>query len=120
MAWHACRSGDADPMDFGIETTGMRGLWFVTGSLMRDLATLDKVELLPWDVWGVQPAPDADVSKEALSCFDGIAEVTADPDTNHEEIRRRFAMDQGLTVPATVFNSMLRRRDRMPDRLPQK
>lgn len=114
IAWRACRSGEADPMDFGIETTGMRGLWFVAGSLVRDLATLNRVEVLPWDVWGGQPPPEADVSEEVLAWFDGIAELTADPDANHEEIRRRFATDQELTVPSTVFNSLLQRRDRLP------
>ena len=113
-AWRACRSGAADPSDFGLETTGMRGLWFVAGSLVRDLATLNKVEVLPWDVWGAQPAPDTDVPEETLVYFDGIAELTADPDTNHAEIRRRFATDQGLAVPATVYNAMLHRCDRMP------
>lgn len=54
------------------------------------------------------------MSQQTLTYFDSIAELTADPDINHLEIRRRFAADPGLTVPATVFNSMLQRRDRMP------
>lgn len=113
-AWRACRSGEADPMEFGIEFTGMRGLWFVAGSLVRDLATLNSVEVLPWDVRGKQPPPDADISEEDPAWFDDIAELTADPDTNHEEIRRRFATDEELTVPPTVFNSVLQCRDLLP------
>lgn len=113
-AWRACRSGEADPMDFGIQTHGMRGLWFVAGSLVRDLATLNKVEVLPWDVWGEQPPPDTDVTPEVLTLFDELAELTADPDMNHEQIRSRFTTDARLSVPATVFNSLLQRRDRMP------
>lgn len=113
-AWRACRFEEADPMDFGIEKHDLRGLWFVAGSLVRDVATLNKVEVLPWDVWGAQPAPDTDISQQALAFFDEIAELTADPDTNHLEIRNRFAADPRLAVPTTVFNSMLQRRDRMP------
>lgn len=114
QAWRSCRSGESDPMDFGIEKHGMRGMWFVAGSLIRDVATLNKIEVLPWDVWGAQPAPDTDLSQEVLTFFDEVAELTADPDANHVEIRRRFAEDQRLAVPATVFNSMLQRRDRIP------
>lgn len=113
-AWRSCRSGESDPMVFGIEKHEMRGLWFVAGSLVRDVATLNKVEVLPWDVWGAQPAPDTELSQQELTFFDGLAEITADPDANHLEIRRRFAADPGLAVPTTVFNSMLQRRDRMP------
>lgn len=113
-AWRACRSGEADPMDFGIQTHRMRGLWFVAGSLLRDLATVNNVEVLPWDVWGEQPPPDTDLTPEALTFFDGIAELTADPDAQHAQIRSRFTTDPRLTVPATVFNSLLQRRDRIP------
>jgi hypothetical protein len=49
-AWVACRKGDLDPVSFGIEFTRMRGLWFIAGNLVRDLAALNKSELLPWDV----------------------------------------------------------------------
>ncbi len=113
-AWQACRTDGAEPADFGIETTGKRGLWFIAGSLIRDLATLNKVEVLPWDVWGAQPSPDTELSSDALAFFDELAALLADPDAHHNEIRGRFATESDLTVPATVFNSLLHRRDRMP------
>lgn len=50
-AWRQCRAGKADPMLFGI--FDMWGLWFVRGNVLRDLAALNKVELLPWDGWGL-------------------------------------------------------------------
>ena len=49
-AWAQCRSGHAEPDAFGI--FDMRGLWFVAGNLLRDLAALNDREMLPWDVWG--------------------------------------------------------------------
>lgn len=110
-AWQACRTGRAEPDDFGIDT--MRGLWFVAGSLMRDLATLNKVEVLPWDVWGAQPPPDTELDEDTAAFFDGIAALTADPDAHHAEIRRRFESEP-LKVPATVYNATLQRRDRLP------
>jgi hypothetical protein len=60
-AWHRCRAGELDPELFGIEFSGLRGLWFIAGSLVRDLATLNGREILPWDVWGAQPSSDATV-----------------------------------------------------------
>jgi hypothetical protein len=36
--------------------------------LIRDLATLNGCEVLPWDVWGAQPPPDAELSAVELVC----------------------------------------------------
>ncbi len=49
-AWQMCRSGEQDPETFGI--FDMHGLGFVRGNLVRDVASLNKMELLPWDCWG--------------------------------------------------------------------
>jgi hypothetical protein len=47
--WQRCRSGEADPMVFGVP--GMWGAAIVRGNVVRDLAALNKLELLPWDRW---------------------------------------------------------------------
>jgi hypothetical protein len=67
-AWSGCRSGRFDPARFGLTTIQECGLWFVCGDLVRDVAALNKVELLPWDVWGVMLQPalgDAPIALEA-------------------------------------------------------
>jgi hypothetical protein len=46
-AWQACRAGEADPNTFGI--MDMWGDWYVGGNLCLDVASLNGVELLPWD-----------------------------------------------------------------------
>src|SRR5579863_10087351 len=48
--WAACRNGHDEPARFGI--FDMAGLWFICSNVVRDLAALNKIELLPWDVWG--------------------------------------------------------------------
>ncbi len=48
-AWQRCRAGDADPMVFGVP--GIWGAGIIRGNVVRDLAALNKVELLPWDKW---------------------------------------------------------------------
>jgi transglutaminase superfamily protein len=50
-AWCRCRAGEADPLRFGIHE--WRGAWFVRNNVVRDAAALGKVELLPWDHWGL-------------------------------------------------------------------
>ncbi len=42
QAWKLCRSGQADPDQFGI--FDMHGLWFVRGDFLRDVAALNKTE----------------------------------------------------------------------------
>jgi hypothetical protein len=94
-----CRAGELSAELFGIEFSQRRGLWFIAGSLIRDLATLNKCEILPWDVWGAQPMPDAAFSDGELAFFDDIALLTADPDANFDAIRQRFWEDEGCVCP---------------------
>ena len=110
-AWRRCRGGDLDSELFGIEFSQMRGLWFVAGSLVRDLATLNGCEILPWDVWGAQPAVDAELSSGEIAFFDEVAALTADPDANFDAIRRRFANDAKLALPYSVFNALRQRQE---------
>lgn len=48
-AWRRCRAGELDPQTFGIGFVKLHGLWFIATSLVRDVAALNKVEVLPWD-----------------------------------------------------------------------
>lgn len=58
-AWKLWREGKEDASKFGI--SDFRGFLFVQGNLVRELAALNKVELLPWDGWGLaeREQPDA-------------------------------------------------------------
>lgn len=105
-AWARCRRGALDPARFGI--LDMWGLWFVRGNAIRDLAALNRVEVLPWDGWGVMNetghsdlAPDDPVNL----LVDEIAAVTARDD--HDEIRALYEKNDGLRVPAEVFDYRL-------------
>jgi Transglutaminase-like superfamily len=108
-AWAQCRSGVADASRFGIEFAKLRGLWFVAGNLVRDVAALNKVEMLPWDVWGAQPAPDQTLDDAQLASFDRLAALTRDADASFDDLRVVFATDDGVRVPATVFNAVRNR-----------
>ncbi|HEY3341812.1 MAG TPA: transglutaminase family protein, partial [Anaerolineae bacterium] len=75
QAWQMCRSGQADPDQFGI--FDMHGLGFVRGDFIRDVAALNKLELLPWDCWGIIEAPDETLSPDDLTFLDHLAALTS-------------------------------------------
>jgi len=106
-AWAQWRTGAVDAAFFGIHE--LRGAWFIAGNLVRDLAALNKVEMLPWDVWGGMPQPDATLDEEALAFFDWLAALTRTPDAEFAELRSLYDGDERLRVPATVFNAVRQR-----------
>jgi len=112
-AWQRCRESEADPLKFGIDFAGFRGLWFIAGSLVRDVAALNKVEMLPWDVWGAQPLPDQVLNDEQFTFFNRIAAMTREADSAFEDLRESYSGDDRLRVPETVFNAVLNRPERL-------
>jgi hypothetical protein len=108
-AWVLCREEKVDPAKFGIVFANLRGLWFVAGNLVRDVAALNKMEMLPWDVWGAQPSPSEPLNDDQLDFFDTLAAFTHNPDASFEELRNRYEKDECLRVPDTVFNAVLNR-----------
>jgi hypothetical protein len=103
-AWTLCRAGKADPNVFGIFTGNKRGLWFIAGELIRDVAALNKAEVLVWDVWGAMPEPDTRLDQRQLARFDRLAALTRDPDASFTELTELYRDDEGVRVPPVVFN----------------
>ena len=102
-AWVQCRAGKADPSKFGI--FDMWGLWFIAGNVLRDFASLNNVEMLPWDCWG-DLEPNQTLSDEQLRRFDRLAALTLAPDERFAELRGLYASDAALRVPPEVFNAV--------------
>jgi hypothetical protein len=100
-AWQRGRSGGVDPERFGI--LHLRGLWFVRGNLVRDLAARAKQELLPWDCWGLM-ATDAESDARELALLDRVAELTQAGDERHAEALALLASEPGLCVPRKVVS----------------
>jgi hypothetical protein len=93
-AWQLMRAGKADPDTFGVFE--FWGAWFVRNNVVRELAALAKVEMLPWDVWGaMNELTDDEV--------DEIAQLIVDDDL--VAIRKRYDNDDRLRVlgPVTSF-----------------
>ena len=97
-AWRRCQSGELRGERFGILEEW--GQWFIKGNIARDLASLNKVEMLPWDAWwhleGTEPL---DADGEAI--VDEIAALTMSGDT--AAIRERYRTDSDLRVPPRVL-----------------
>jgi len=69
---------------------------------VRELAALNRMELLPWDVWGAmafQQEPDA----AATSLTDTVAGVIAGGDV--DAIRTVYEGSDDLRVPDKVFDA---------------
>ncbi len=108
-AWLRCREGSVEPSQFGVSFANVRGLWFVAGNLVRDIAALNKVEMLPWDVWGAQPRPDDPIAGDRLAFLDRLAALSRAPDTSFADLCDLYRNDDRLRVPATVVNAILDR-----------
>jgi len=100
-AWQRCRQGGVDPQRFGI--LDLRGLWFVRGNLVRDLAARAKRELLPWDGWGLMATREESSAAE-LALLDRVAELTQAGDERHGELLQLQDAEPGLRVPRVIVS----------------
>jgi Transglutaminase-like superfamily len=106
-AWRAWRSGHLDAERCGLTSIPEHGAFWIAGNLRLDLAALNKVEMLPWDVWGLGWEPGAEPTEEMLTAFDSVADLTIDPDARFDDLRDRYETDESLRMNGTVFSVLL-------------
>jgi len=101
-AWQLCRTGQADPEAFGIHD--MHGLWFVRGNLVRDVAALNKIELLPWDSWGLVTVEGSDEALSAadLAALDEMAVLSGGDAADFDRIQRLYESSEDWRVPPII------------------
>jgi hypothetical protein len=99
-AWQMCRAGQTNPDDFGI--FDLHGLWFVRGDFVRDVASLNKIELLPWDGWGLINKRDDEVTAAEMAFLDRIAELTCGDVPQFDAVRSVYEQDARLRVPSVI------------------
>lgn len=98
-AWQMCRCGQADPDSFGI--FDMHGLGFVRGDFVRDVAALNKIELLPWDCWGlIEKSVEND--PDDLKFLDALADLTCTDVPDLQAVRTLYEADARLLVDGTI------------------
>lgn len=103
-AWRAWRAGELDDGRCGLSAINEHGAHWIAGNLRLDFAALNKVEMLPWDVWGEGWEPGESPSAAQLQLFDEIAALTVDPDARFDELRDRYESDDALRMNGTVLN----------------
>lgn len=122
-AWQLCRANQTDPARYGISCDptmfGLQtlyGMWFIRGNLLRDFASLNKVELVPlvsglerekgyWDSWRLMSAKDVELGEEDWKLLDRIAVLTLDPDKNLEEILDMYESNAELRPTKRILGS---------------
>jgi len=104
QAWQMCRRDEADPSNFGYGDT-VGGLPNIRGNLVRDIAFLNKVEILGWDYWGIIEAGDADLDKNDLALLDQGASLSLTGNDGFHELRSLYLSDMRLRVPPIVRRS---------------
>jgi hypothetical protein len=112
-AWQQCRAGRADPELFGLSHIDEQGLWWIAQNLIRDLASLNRVEMLPWDVWGMMPRPTETITDEDKMFLDRVATLTLGGDEVAAPLREIYA-DPRVKVFRTVFNADHRAEEELP------
>ena len=75
---------------------------FATLAFVRDVAALNKVELLPWDGWGIIDKPDEALSAEDLTFLDQVATLTRGDVPDFVEVQRLYTQDHRLRVPPII------------------
>ncbi|GAA3812615.1 hypothetical protein GCM10022403_052890 [Streptomyces coacervatus] len=104
-AWRAIRERGADQRTFGLHPPEEGPFWgerFVAGNIRLDLAALNKVETLLWDVWGEDEGePGEPLPESSREFYDGVAPVVSG-DVSVDAARKLFTEDDTLRTPKTV------------------
>lgn len=99
-AWQLCRAGKANPDMFGIGD--LRGLWYIRGSLIQDLALLNKMEILHWDEWGLMLKDINEMTATEWWLLDEVAMLTQGGNEAFLKMQMIYESEAVLRVPRTV------------------
>jgi hypothetical protein len=113
-AWAMCRRGESNPDNFGIGDA--HGLWIVRGNMLRDLAALNKQEVVPhlvfravglsWDDWPMVALPDGDLPARWLQLLDEIGETARLGDSAVQRLQSLFRQNDCLRPPDWMVRRM--------------
>ena len=117
-AWRAHRAGRLDARRCGLVGNPESGPGWIASQAVRDLAALNKVELLCWDGWGLARTAFDHLAPEDLALLDRVAGATAGttaarvagrtpvaltPDgARAADVRRLYETESRLSVPREV------------------
>jgi hypothetical protein len=109
-AWQMCRAGRADPNLFGLSFLKEQGMWWIAANVIRDLASLNRREVLPWDVWGIMHEPNEPFAAGEEAFLDYVAQLTLVGDKALPQLLEVY-QDERLKLPEMVFNADRKQRE---------
>lgn len=97
QAWLLCQSKAADPQHFGI--FDLRGLDFIKGNVIRDFLALNKIEILPWDVFKLIDISLSKMNATQKALITHLAQISSGEDRNFILLRAAFISHQHDLLP---------------------
>jgi hypothetical protein len=101
QAWQECRAGSRDPDRLGTSAAGLTGMWEIQGNVVRDLASLNRVETRPWDNWGLIPIHYDHLESADVELLDQVAAVSA-AGGPLQQAADAYRSDPRLPAPAAI------------------
>ncbi len=112
-AWALCRSGQADADSFGYaKVPDLRGWLVLRHYLVHELAALNGMELLIWDLWGLAEVEESDLTEEQRALLDRVAIITEASNEAFPTLRSTYQHNADLRVPAQITSWSPATRDR--------
>ncbi len=112
-AWALCRAGQADADAFGYaKVPDLRGWMVLRHYLVHELAALNGMELLIWDLWGLAEVEEGDLTEEQRALLDRVATITEASNDAFPTLRSTYQHSADLRVPPQVTSWSPATRDR--------
>jgi len=112
-AWTLCRMGQMDADSFGYaKVPDLRGWLVLRHYLVHELAALNGMELLIWDLWGLAEIEEGDLTEVHMALLDHVAALTEAGNDTFPILRSTYEGNAVLRVPARVTSWSPVTRDR--------
>jgi hypothetical protein len=105
-AWLRMRRGALAAATCGVSAIGIAGVRFIASNVLRDLAALNKREMLAWDTWGIvhEMRHDAAPPRGVVERIDALAALIAPAKLDWTVVRETYERDDALRVPRVVMS----------------
>ncbi|MBA3825283.1 MAG: hypothetical protein H0X24_15460 [Ktedonobacterales bacterium] len=97
-AWLACRQGQADPQQFGLDEAHA-GFPYIRAQLLRDVAAMQHWEATVLDCWGLGAMADEELTLSELALLDQVARVAARGPDSLSELHQLYMEHPRLRAP---------------------
>lgn len=100
--WLGAKNDQYNPDIYGVKAINIKGLWFIRADVYRDLASLNKIELLPWDYTKYYDQRISELSEIDLLLTDQIANIISQEDVNFTKTQQLYRDNPKLQVTSNI------------------